>query len=90
MRLLLILFITALSGCMAMGVQDMTPAQIKATEGMLTCTQLQGAYGRGVAVSVNMDDVRKGMTSKGRIIVTADCAITIYSDVGTATIAPAP
>ncbi len=79
----------AMAGCMSLGVQQMTPAQITATNGMVTCTKLATAYGQGIATTVNADDVRKGATNKSKIVMGPDCTITIEGDVGMAT-APVP
>jgi hypothetical protein len=65
-----------------MGLSKMSPDQIKAANGLATCTQIYSPWGKGTTISINIDDVRKGATSKGRIIVSPDCAVTIQHDVG--------
>ena len=74
--------VVLLAGCMNLGVSEMSPDQIKATNGMITCTQLATTYGRGVAVTINADDVRKGATNKSKITMTPDCAATVETDMG--------
>lgn len=70
-----------LAGCIGVGVKEMTPEQIKATEGMATCTTIHTAYGRGVSTTVNVDDVKRASTNKGKITISPDCAVTIETDV---------
>lgn len=88
MRLVAVtLLASTLAGCLGLGVQNMSPEQIKATAGMATCTTLNTTTARGNSVAVNLDDVRKGATNKSRIIMTPDCGVTIETDVG---VAPVP
>ncbi len=84
MHQLISLSLLLLSGCMSLGVQQMTPEQIKATNGMITCTQLATTYGRGISTTVNADDVRKGATNMSKITMTPDCAVTVETNVGVA------
>lgn len=87
-RSALVLLALPLAGCMgSFGVQGMTEGQIKATEGMITCSKILSAYGQGISVTVNADDVRKGATNKSKITMTPDCAVSIETDVG---VAPKP
>ncbi len=76
----------ALAGCaFSGGVQQMTPEQIKATEGMATCTQATTLYGKGASITANTDNTRKGATSKGKTMITCgDASMTIETDVGVA------
>jgi hypothetical protein len=71
-----------LQGCVSMGISEMSPEQIRAAEGLVTCTQIYSAWGKGIATSINVDDVRKGATAKGTITVSPDCSVTIQHDVG--------
>jgi hypothetical protein len=81
-RLSILASTVLLAGCVSMGISEMSPEQIRAAEGLVTCTQIYSAWGRGVATSINVDDVRKGATSKGAITVAPDCGVTIRHDVG--------
>ena len=81
---LALIALLALSGCMSLGVQQMTPQQITATNGMITCTKLATAYGQGISVTINADDVRKGATNKAKITMSPDCASTVETDIGVA------
>lgn len=75
----------SLSGCLGLGLQNMTAEQIKATNGMTTCTTLSTMSGSGSTISVNSDDIRKGATSNGKVAVTCGTAtIVIDSNVGVA------
>jgi hypothetical protein len=82
MRLSILSITWLLAGCVSMGISEMSPEQIRAAEGLVTCTQIYSAWGRGVATSINVDDVRKGATSRGGITVAPDCGVTIHHDVG--------
>lgn len=73
-----------LSGCLSMGVHNMSAEQIRATEGMVTCTTVYTAYGKGNTTTVNADDTRKGNNSKGKITISPECAVTIESDTAAA------
>ena len=73
----------SLAGCMSLGIDRMSPEQLRATNGMVTCTRLLTMYGQGIATSVNIDDLRKHTTSKSKISMAGDCTITIEGDVGT-------
>lgn len=70
------------------GVQQMTPEQIRATEGMATCTcgetTYPGAVVRGSSITANTDSTRKGATSKSKTTITCcrDASMTIETDVG--------
>lgn len=73
----------SLGGCLGLGMQTMSPDQIKATNGMATCTTGKTLYYSGSTVSINMDDVRKGATSKGKTKVTCgDTSMEIDTNVG--------
>jgi hypothetical protein len=75
----------ALAGCPSLGYQTMTPEQIKATAGTASCTQLTSIYGKGSAIAVNVDETRKGATSKGKTAITCgDATMTIETEVGAA------
>jgi len=81
MRLLLLMLPWFAAGCV--GVADMSASQIRATNGVVMCSQVTSIYGKGSAITVNADDVRKGSTSKGKIlIVCGDATMTIDYDVG--------
>lgn len=79
---IVIILCVLLGGCFGMGVQQMTPEQIKATNGMATCTQIFSMYGKGISTAVNVDDVRKGATQDSEIMIDGDCKITIKNKVG--------
>lgn len=66
-----------LQGCMGLGVQNMDAAQIRATEGMATCTDIQASYGRGRSVTVHADAARKGINVQNEIVIGPDCTVTI-------------
>lgn len=79
----LILSTVALTGCPSMSIKDMSAEQLKATNGMLTCSQLSSMYGKGSSILVNTDDLRKGATSKGKTSITCgDATMTIESEIG--------
>lgn len=76
-----------LAGCPSMSIKDMSAEQLKATNGMLTCSQLSSMYGRGSSILVNTDDLRKGATSKGKTVITCgDASMTIESEIGAAAV----
>lgn len=90
MRLLLIailLPVLVLPGCMSIGVEKMTPEQIRATNGMASCTTLRTMYGAGSSVSLNADDLRKGVTAKGKTTIRCgEAVMEIETDIGVATV----
>lgn len=73
-----------LAGCATQSVQSMSPEQLKAMEGMVTCSFYQGMYGKAGVITVNNDVIRKGATSKSKVVVANDCTVTIDGDVGVA------
>lgn len=81
MKLAILALPLLVTGCMSIGVQKMTPEQIKATEGMLTCDNIFSVYARGNSASVHLDRLHKGMNSNSKITVNPDCGITIESSV---------
>lgn len=69
-----------LSGCMSLGVSDMSASQIRATNGMIMCAQVVSMYGKGSSITVNADDVRKGVSARSKTtIVCGDATMTIDS-----------
>ncbi len=80
-------FVLVLAGCLGLGVQNMTEGQIKATEGMATCTDVYTMYGKGRSVTVHSDAVKKGVDSTNEVVIGADCTVTIRSS-GTSKPAP--
>jgi len=85
MRTLILLSVLLLTGCPSMSIKDMSAEQLKATNGMLTCSQLSSMYGKGSVILVNVDDLRKGATSKGETTVTCgDATMTIKNEIGAA------
>lgn len=91
MNKLILLLAFPLGGCLGLGMQNMTPAQIRATNGMTTCTQVLTMYGRGSTISANTDDIRKGATAKGKTAVKCgDAEMVIENDIGVAQPAPKP
>ena len=82
---ILLLGTFVLTGCPSMSIKDMSADQLKATNGMLTCSQLSSMYGKGSVILVNVDDLRKGATSKGETTVTCgDATMTIKNEIGVA------
>jgi len=80
---ILLLGTFVLTGCPSMSIKDMSADQLKATNGMLTCSQLSSMYGKGSTILVNTDDLRKGATSKGKTVITCgDATMAIESEVG--------
>lgn len=72
----------ALSGCMSMGVHDMSANQIRATNGVAMCAQATTLYGKGSSITVNADDIRKGVSARGKTtIVCGDATMTIESNI---------
>ena len=60
--------IVLLSGCSTLGLQSLSPEQIRASNGMVTCSQYESLiYGTASFLSVNADDVRKGATATSDI-----------------------
>jgi len=84
MKLLLVVAASLLlTGCPSMGYYNMTPEQIKATAGTISCSTVASVYGKGSAIAVNADDIRKGATSTGAITVTCgEASMVIKSEVG--------
>lgn len=74
-----------LPGCMSMGFQDMSAAQIRATNGVAGCVTVSTMNGRGSSITVNADDIRRGATAKGKTsIQCGDAQMVIEHDVGVA------
>lgn len=67
-----------LSGC-ANGVQQLTPEQLRAMNGMASCNYYNGMYGKAGLVIVNADDIRKGNIGTSEVTISPDagCAVTI-------------
>ena len=84
MKLIIAVLATTLSGCMSMGVSQMTSEQIRAADGLATCSTIYTAWGKGASASVNVDNVRKGMTAMGKVVISPECAISIETNVGVA------
>ena len=81
MRLIAALAALLLPGCLS--VQDMTAAQIRATNGMAMCSQAVSIYGKASSITVNADDIRKGATARGKTAITCgDSTMVIEHDVG--------
>ena len=76
-RVIVLCAAAALSGCMGMSVKDMTPEQIKATNGMVTCASANSIYGKATLVTVNNDDVRKGNAGGAKVTVNPDCSVSV-------------
>lgn len=69
-----------LTGCLS--VQDMTAAQIRATNGMAMCATAATMYGKGSSITVNADDIRKGASAKGKTQITCgDATMVIEHEV---------
>lgn len=78
MRIVFIIALVPLVvGCMGLGVQSMDAAQIRATEGMVTCTDIYTMYGKGRSVTVHADAAKKGIQVTNEVVVGADCTVTI-------------
>ena len=82
MRILFCLLgLVLLSGCMSVGIQGMTPEQLKQTEGMVTCDTINGTVGLytvdGTTVVVNIDALKRGTAVHTIITVSPDCSVTI-------------
>lgn len=72
-----------LTGCPSMGYYNMSPEQIKATAGTISCSTVNSVYGKGSAIAVNADDVRKGATHAGAVTITCgEASMVIKSEVG--------
>jgi len=76
-----LLSLLLLTGCMSVGIQGMTPEQLKQTEGMLTCDSIKAGVGLyvvdGTTVVINIDALKKGATVHTIISVGPDCATTV-------------
>lgn len=82
MRVLAFLLLM-LPGCMS--VPDMSAAQLRATNGMVMCAQVVSMYGKGSSITVNADDIRKGVNAKGKTAISCgDASMVIETDVGVA------
>jgi hypothetical protein len=79
-----LIFLPFLSGCMSLGYQNMTPEQIKATAGSISCVTIETLmYGKGSSISINTDDTKKGATSSWKTsIKCGDAEMTIDASVG--------
>ena len=83
MRAVLLLVALVIPGCV--GVPDMSASQIRATNGLIMCSQVTSIYGKGSAITINADDVRKGSTAKGKTsVVCGDASMTIETNIGVA------
>lgn len=85
MRLLFVMLASLLlAGCPSMGYYNMSPEQIKATAGTISCSTVNSVYGKGSAIAVNADDIRKGATSTGAVTISCgEASMVIKSEVGT-------
>ena len=64
-----------------MNMSEMTANQLRATNGLATCTQATTMYGKGSSIAVNADDLRKGVSARGKTtIVCGDATMTIESN----------
>lgn len=90
MRYLLILPMLLLGGCLGMGLQSMDAAQIRATEGMATCSQVYTVQGAARTVTVHNDAAKKGLDSTIEVIIGPDCVVTVRGTGGGATPVPVP
>lgn len=59
-----------LTGCLGIGISEMSPEQIRASNGMMSCTNVNSMYGKASGISVNADDIRKGATATGKTEIT--------------------
>lgn len=80
MKILAILGSLALSACAGLNMQDMTAAQIKATNGMASCGYATNVYGKISIITANTDDVSKGTNQKGRMAITCGDASMIIDN----------
>ena len=86
MKTLFVLFLPlTLAGCPSMGYQHMTPEQIKATAGTISCVTLDTLlYGKGSVIAINTDDTKRGATSRWKTAIKCgDAEMTIDATVGT-------
>ncbi len=82
MRLTIAAIAVLLPGCMGSGLSEMSAAQLKATSGMAMCSQVTTMYGKGSSIAVNADDIRKGVSARGKTtIVCGDSTMTIDSTI---------
>jgi len=77
MKLAIALLGLFLGGCLGLGVNDMTAAQIRATEGMATCVDVYTMYGKGRSVTVHVDAAKRGIDEDYEQVIGPDCTITI-------------
>ena len=77
MKLVIAFLALLLGGCFGLGVNDMTAAQIRATEGMATCTDVYTMYGKGRSVTVHVDAAKRGIDENYEQVIGPDCTITI-------------
>lgn len=76
MKILLAIPLLLLAGCPSLGMQEMTPEQIKAMDGLVTCSQISSVYGKGSNITANPDRLPKG--ASGETTVTCgDSSMTI-------------
>ena len=86
MRSALAVLLLVLPGCVS--ISDMSAAQLRATNGIAQCAQVTSLYGRGSSITVNVDDIRKGATARGRTSIRCgDATMVIDTDIG---VAPGP
>lgn len=77
------LALMALSGCGSIAYKDMTPEQIRATEGTISCTQATSLYGKASTIATKAESIKKGATSKGKTVINCgDASMTIESEDG--------
>jgi hypothetical protein len=86
MRCALGCVLMSVSGCVS--ISDMSAAQLRASNGIAQCAQVTSLYGRGSSITVNVDDIRKGATARGRTSIRCgDATMVIDTDIG---VAPGP
>lgn len=70
MRIAIAIAALWLAGCAGLNMHDMTAAQLKATNGMASCGHATNIYGQVSIITANTDDVQKGTTQKGKMVIT--------------------
>ena len=79
----LLFSVVALCGCSTLGLQGMTEGQIRASAGVITCSQYESLiYGNASFIAMNADDVKKSATATSDI--TINCGKATLTSKGTA------
>lgn len=80
-HLLLAMVFPLVAGCPTIGMKDLTPEQIKAMDGLLTCSQIRATTASGSIITANPDRLPKGNALGETEITCGDASMKIKNSV---------